>query len=59
MTLLLLSMFIFFSSIACTACFAAGERLAAYRRGERRRLIIMGLQAQLDERDETARNNWN
>lgn len=51
--------FMIISSIISTAAFAIGERVAIRRRKIRRHLIIMGLQAQLDDRDEVARNNWN
>ena len=51
--------FILISSIISTAAFAIGERVAIRRRKIRRHLIIMGLTARLDARNEEARNNWN
>ena len=51
--------FILVSSIISTAAFAIGERVAIRRRKIRRHLIIMGLTAHLDARNEEARNNWN
>jgi hypothetical protein len=51
--------FILVSSIISTAAFSIGERVANRRRKIRRQLIIMGLTARLNERDEIARNNWN
>jgi hypothetical protein len=51
--------FILLSTCISTFAFIMGERMIIARRRERRRVIIMGLKAQLDERDEVARNNWN
>jgi hypothetical protein len=51
--------FILISSIISTLAFTIGERVAIRRRKIRRHLIIMGLTARLNERDEIARNNWN
>jgi hypothetical protein len=51
--------FILVSSIISTAAFAIGERVAIRRRKIRRHLLIMGLTARIDERNENARNNWN
>jgi hypothetical protein len=51
--------FILLSSTIATAAFVVGERLALKRRKIRRRLIIMGLQARMDDREQEARNNWN
>ena len=51
--------FILVSSIISTFAFCVGERVAIRRRKIRRELIIMGLTARLDARNETERNNWN
>ena len=51
--------FVIISTIITTAAFCIGERVAIRRRKIRRHLIIMGLTARLNERDEIARNNWN
>lgn len=51
--------FILLSTCISTFAFIMGERMMIARRRERRRVIIMGLTARLDARNEDARNNWN
>ena len=51
--------FILLSTCISTFAFIMGERMMIARRRERRRVIIMGLNARMAERDENARTNWN